>query len=138
MRVLLYTEGLKKIGKSGLGKAVKHQIRALEDNGIEYSLNPKDIDKKYGVGTYYYHKQALPLARKIQDNLLAATGFRDDNVNFASFVMTRPTMPVSVLIECGYIIRKQEAEKISNPKFQKIIAKAITKGVEDYLKESFR
>lgn len=100
--------------------------------------NPKDIDKKYGVGTYYYHKQALPLAESIQKSLLDATGFRDDKVNFASFVMTRPTMPVSVLIECGYIIRKQEAEKISNPKFQKIIAKAITKGVEDYLKESFR
>lgn len=99
--------------------------------------NPKDIDKKYGVGTYYYHKQALPLAQKIQDNLLEATGFRDDKVNFASFVMTRPTMPVSVLVECGYIIRKEEAEKISDPKFQKIIAKAITKGVEDYLKESF-
>ena len=43
MKVLLYTEGLKTIDKSGLGKAVKHQIRALEDNNIEYSLSPKDI-----------------------------------------------------------------------------------------------
>jgi len=99
--------------------------------------NPKDIDKKYGVGTYYYHNQAKPLASKIQESLLTSTGFRDDGVNFASFVLTRPTMPVSVLVECGYIIRKEEAEKISDPKFQKIIAKAITRGVEDYLRENF-
>ena len=42
MKVLLYTEGLKKVGKSGLGKAVQHQINALEENHIEYSLDPKD------------------------------------------------------------------------------------------------
>ena len=31
MKVLLYTEGLKTIGKSGLGKAVEHQKKALEE-----------------------------------------------------------------------------------------------------------
>ena len=40
--------------------------------------NPSEIDKKHGVGTYYYHAQALPLAQKIQDNLLLATNFKDD------------------------------------------------------------
>jgi len=99
--------------------------------------NRADVDKKHGVGTYYYHPQAKPLAQKIQDNLLNATNFKDDKVNFASFALTRPTSQLSVLIECGYIIHPQEAQKISNKKFQKIIAKAITKGCEEYLKESF-
>ncbi|MBQ9150002.1 N-acetylmuramoyl-L-alanine amidase [bacterium] len=99
--------------------------------------NKADIIKKHGVGTYYYHPQALPLAQKIQENLVSATNFRDDKVNYASFALTRPTSQLSVLVECGYIIRKEEAEKISNKKFQKIIAKAITKGCEDYLRESF-
>ena len=99
--------------------------------------NPKDIDKKYGVGTYYYHPQAKNLAQKIQENLISATKFRDDKVNYASFAITRASLPVSVLIECGYIIRKEEAEKISNKKFQKIIAKAITKGCAQYLKDNF-
>ena len=30
MRILLYTENEKLVGKSGLGKAIKHQIRALD------------------------------------------------------------------------------------------------------------
>ena len=42
MKVLLYTEGLKTVGKSGLGKAIKHQQKALEYENIEYTLDPKD------------------------------------------------------------------------------------------------
>ncbi len=42
MKVLLYTEMQKTIGTSGLGKAIKHQMRSLEDNNIPYTLDPKD------------------------------------------------------------------------------------------------
>ena len=42
MKVLLYTEGLKAVGKSGLGKAVEHQINALESNNISYTLDRKE------------------------------------------------------------------------------------------------
>lgn len=99
--------------------------------------NPKDIDKKHGVGTYYYHPQSKLLAQKIQDNLLVATNFKDDKVNYASFALTRPTSQISALIECGYIIKKEEAMLLADKKFQRKIAKAITKGCEEYLRESF-
>jgi len=99
--------------------------------------NPADIDKKHGVGVYYYHPQAKFLAQKIQENLLVATNFKDDKVNYASFALTRPTSQISALIECGYIIRKEEAQLLANKKFQRKIAKAITKGCEEYLRESF-
>ena len=42
MKILLYTEGLKAISKSGLGKAIGHQKKALEDNKIKYTTNLKD------------------------------------------------------------------------------------------------
>lgn len=42
MKVLLYTEGEKLFSKSGLGKAIKHQMRALEYENIEYTTNVKD------------------------------------------------------------------------------------------------
>jgi len=99
--------------------------------------NREDVVNKHGVGTYYYHPQAQPLAQKIQENLVSDTKFRDDKVNYASFALTRPTSQLSVLIECGYIIRKEEAVKISNKKFQKLIARAIRRGCEEYLRESF-
>ena len=72
MKVLLYTEGLKKIGKSGLGKAVSHQIRSLEDNDIEYSSNPKDIKNCdivhinfYGLKSYFLARKAHKLGKKV-------------------------------------------------------------------------
>ena len=71
MKVLLYTEGLKHIGKSGLGKAVSHQIKALEDNGIEYTLDPKCTDYDivhinfYGPKSYMLAKKAKKMGKKV-------------------------------------------------------------------------
>ena len=42
MKVLLYFEGQEAIKTSGIGRALSHQIRALQSQGIEYTLNPKD------------------------------------------------------------------------------------------------
>jgi 1,2-diacylglycerol-3-alpha-glucose alpha-1,2-glucosyltransferase len=42
MKVLIYSEGLRLISKSGVGRAIKHQMKALDANGIKYTLNPHD------------------------------------------------------------------------------------------------
>lgn len=42
MKVLLYTEGEKLFSKSGLGKAIHHQMQALEYENIEYTTNIQD------------------------------------------------------------------------------------------------
>ena len=97
----------------------------------------KDAEFKHGVGTYYYHEQSKPLAKNIQESLIKATHFRDDKVNYASFALTRPTAQLSVLIECGYLIKKDEAEKLKDKKFQKIVAQAITDGCKNYLMQNF-
>ena len=66
MKILLYTESLKAIEKSGLGKAIKHQIKALEDNKIEYTLNPKeDYDI---VHINFYGPKSYLLAKKAKNN----------------------------------------------------------------------
>lgn len=70
MKVLLYTEGEKLIGKSGLGKAVKHQMRALEFEKIEYTRNPHgDYDivhiNYYGPKSYRLAKKAHKKGKKV-------------------------------------------------------------------------
>lgn len=42
MKVLLYTEGEKLFAKSGLGKAIKHQMKALDSVGIPYTTDIRD------------------------------------------------------------------------------------------------
>lgn len=70
MKVLLYAEGLKTIGKSGLGKAIEHQMKALEDEHIEYTLDPKDdYDilhiNTYFLKSYFLAKRAKRMGKKI-------------------------------------------------------------------------
>lgn len=41
-KVLLYNGGMKVAGKSGVGRAMEHQARALESAGIPYTFDPKE------------------------------------------------------------------------------------------------
>jgi len=70
MKVLLYAEGLKTIGKSGLGKAIQHQMKALESMGIQYTLDPKDDYDILHINTYFMKsyflvRKAKKLGKKI-------------------------------------------------------------------------
>lgn len=70
MKVLLYTEGIKHIGKSGLGKALKHQMKALDEVGVSYTLNTKDdYDiihiNFYGPKSYFLAKKAKRQGKKV-------------------------------------------------------------------------
>ena len=70
VKVLLYTEGLKAISKSGLGKAIKHQIKALEENSIDYTTDLNDdYDilhiNFYGPKSYLFAKNAKKKGKKI-------------------------------------------------------------------------
>lgn len=42
MKVLLYFEGQHMIRRSGIGHAMRHQMAALDTQGIEWTLNEKD------------------------------------------------------------------------------------------------
>ena len=53
MKVLLYTEGLNVVGKSGLGKAIKHQMKALDLVGVKYTLDPKEDHDILHINTYF-------------------------------------------------------------------------------------
>lgn len=62
MKVLLYTENEKMIGKSGLGKAIKHQMKALSYAGVPYTTNPKDDYDILHINTYF--PKSYRLAKK--------------------------------------------------------------------------
>jgi len=66
MKELLYAVGLEGIKNSGLGKAINHQLEALKDSNIEYTLD--STCKDYDVATLLL-------------NLMGATY---DNMNFSN------------------------------------------------------
>ena len=66
MKVLLYTEGEKIFSKSGLGKAIKHQMRALESVGVEYTTSLSDDYDIVHIN--YYGPNSFLLAKKAKKN----------------------------------------------------------------------
>ena len=70
MKVLLYTEGEKMFSKSGLGKAIKHQMRALDYVNVPYTKDLKDdYDivhiNWYGLKSYRLAKKAHKKGKKV-------------------------------------------------------------------------
>lgn len=59
LKVLLYSENLKHIEKSGLGKAIKHQQKALDLAGVSYTLDPNEDFDLLHINTYFPHSKAL-------------------------------------------------------------------------------
>lgn len=97
----------------------------------------KKVNEKHGVGVYYYNKETYELAKAVQKSLVFGTEFRDDGVNFASFALTRSPYPLCILVECGYIIHPDEAKKLSDSEFQKLLADYMIDGIKNYLTENF-
>ena len=102
MKVLLYTENEKMISKSGLGKAIKHQMKALEENNIEYTRNPKDdYDivhiNYYGPKSYMLAKKAKKSGKKV---VYHAHSTEEDFRN--SFILSNQIAPLfkKWLIKC--------------------------------------
>ena len=102
MKILLYTEGLDKIGKSGLGKAIKHQMKALDYVGVEYTLNPSDdYDilhiNTYGIKSYFLAKKARKMGKKV---VYHAHSTEEDFRN--SFILSNQIAPLfkKWLIKC--------------------------------------
>lgn len=95
MKVLLYTEFAHMNEKSGLGKAIKHQMKALEDNKIEYTTNPKCKDYDiihinfYGPRSYHLAKKAKKQGKKV---IYHAHSTEEDFRN--SFILSNQISPL--------------------------------------------
>lgn len=122
----------------GLYNRVKlaRESEALISLSIHANALPDGADPflKRGTSAFYYNKDAKPLADTIKNSLTKQLGTKDDGTSYASFVMTRMTLPLSILVEVAYIIHPEEYSLLTDDEFKKQAAKAIKNGLEDYLK----
>lgn len=71
MKILLYFEGQGIIGKSGIGRALSHQKRALAAMGIDYTLDPRATDydilhiNTYGPKSLRLVSKAKKMGKKV-------------------------------------------------------------------------
>ena len=63
---------------------------------------------------------------------------KDDGVAMYSLVMTRPTMPLSVLIEVAYMIHPDEYKLLLDENFRQKAAESVRDGLKQYLLNSVK
>lgn len=105
-------------------------LLSLHANALPDGANPYE---KHGTSVFYYNKESLQLAKTLRDTLTKELETKDDGVSKCSFVLTRPTAPLSVLIEIAYMIHPQEYSLLLNEDFRTKAAESIKNGLIQYL-----
>jgi N-acetylmuramoyl-L-alanine amidase len=88
-----------------------------------------------GIETFYYNS-GLGLARSIQSNLLAATGANNRGVKQANFYVLRKTTMPAVLVEVGFVTGAQDAARMADPAYRRVLAEGITRGILQYIQQN--
>ena len=102
MKILLYTEMEKAVSKSGLGKAIKHQMKALELAGIEYTTNPKDDYDILHINTYFPYSYELASKAKKEGKKIVYHAHSTEEDFKNGFVFSKHVSPLfkKWLIKC--------------------------------------
>lgn len=103
---------------------------SIHCNSLPYNKNPYEIS---GAEAHYYNENAKLLAEIIKFNLANDLSIKDNGIHKSSFVLTRSTNPVSVLVEVAYMINPNEYIFLKNEQFRKNVAKSIKKSIEEYI-----
>jgi len=104
---------------------------SVHNNAVPDGINPYYSN---GTSSYYYRPHSHQLARAIHHRLLRATRLPDYGLYHANFAVLRPTQYPSVLVECAFMILPEQEESLRQEKFQRRIARAITHGLQDFIK----
>lgn len=77
--------------------------------------------------------EAEQLARTVQAQLVAATGWTDGGIKEANLHMNREVNCPSILVECGFISNPAQEQQLADPATRRNIALAIAKGALSYI-----
>ena len=72
----------------------------------------------------------------MQNSLLSvdADNKRQAKANDTYYMLKRTEVPL-IIVECGFLSNREEAEKLSTDEYQEKVADAICNGIEIYLKD---
>ncbi|NLV91147.1 MAG: N-acetylmuramoyl-L-alanine amidase [Firmicutes bacterium] len=103
---------------------------------ISIHANWNDNPRVRGVETYHYTNSGQGLARYLQRDVVAQTGFSDLGVKYGNFYVLRNTNMPAALVEVGFLSNKQEAALLASPQYKEKVARGIYYGLERYFAET--
>jgi N-acetylmuramoyl-L-alanine amidase len=101
---------------------------------ISIHLNSSNRDSIRGVSTYYRYIGFRPLTQYILESMVDLGLKEFGNVGSFNFSLSGPTDYPNCLVEVAFLSNKEDEKLILDPEFHKEVAKAITKGIRNWLK----
>ncbi len=127
-------QGIDLRARSKLADVVNADILvSIHFNSVPDGTNPW---KHNGSSTYYYHPMSRRLATLIHQEVLKELELPDMGVYYADLALCRTTQMVAVLTEEAFMIIPEQEMLLAQPDYQKRCAKAILKGLDNFLKEN--
>lgn len=103
---------------------------SIHNNALPDGVNPFTNS---GTSVFYNHAQSLPLARAVQDALVARFGLRDLGVARGDLAMVRPTWQPSILTEGVHLIVPEQEAAMRTPEGQDRYARGVLDGLRAFL-----
>lgn len=100
---------------------------SIHHNALPDNENPL---KHRGVGIYYTHSFAEPMAKKLL-NSISKAGLKKHGLFKRDFRVTKPNFYTGILIECGFLIHPEESDIITSKQMQRKIVSGIVKALND-------
>lgn len=112
--------------------------RAEADVLIGIHINSHEDPSAEGSSSYYFGRLGASsvggqtLAELVQDELTTATGLRDGRAHPKAFTILRETRMPAVIVEPCFITNPKEERLLSEGRFQRDVARAISIALERY------
>jgi N-acetylmuramoyl-L-alanine amidase len=112
-------------------RANAHALISIHLNALPDGVNPFVSN---GTGAYYFHPQAVSLARALQRGMVARMGLPDLGINYDNLALARPTWMPSVLCEGAFLMIPEQEAALRTPEFQRAYARGVVDGLADYFR----
>ena len=120
-----------------LKKRVDIINEANADLAVSIHQNSYTSEEIHGAQVFYYnHSEEGRKAAAIFQKILLKIdpeNKRQEKGNDSYFILKKTEAPV-IIVECGFLSNKQEAEKLVTEEYQDILAEAICDGITEFLK----
>ncbi len=102
-----------------------------QDNSIFVSLHFNDSSRRgfRGIETYYTSPYARSLANRIQRKLSSLPGTPNRGVKYGNFRVIKNAVYPSVLVECGFLSNRTEAQRVGSAAYREILAGRIAEAI---------
>ncbi|MCY7334139.1 MAG: N-acetylmuramoyl-L-alanine amidase [Pseudanabaena sp. CAN_BIN31] len=104
------------------------------------SIHANSLDSRNssvnGVETFHARNSTVgrELASYVQSQIISATGANNRGVKAAGFYLVTQTSMPAILVETGFVTSPTEASNLSNPNYQKQMADAIARGIDQFMR----